>query len=530
MYMNTGKKIRRRNVLKALAGVPLVGLFGIEALRKIKFDTEHDVRKEIVRELGLEDLFSSVRQITASSGDLIRIGIIGCGVRGTQLSQALGFMEKSDFEKELAKQKNSGLETLKSQMEHGNLNVAITGICDVFDLHAEKGLATAGHDIFSGGDIARKHPVKRYRTYQEMLADPGIDAVIVATPDHHHAQMTMDAARAGKHVYCEKAPVHREEEIQPLYETIKESGVVYQLGHQIPQNAVFQQAKEIIRREMLGNISQVETTTNRNTPSGAWIRHLTSSGKAKPGDASSIDWEQWLGKAPDVPFSIRRYYSWARYFDYDTGLFGQLFTHEFDAVNQLLHLGIPDLVSATGGQYYYMEFGDIPDVLHTSFEYRKKGISLTYSANLTSSQARPRTIYGKDASMSFGESLSMTPDGTSEKYNALMDRGLLDPSWPMLEILPGSGKTTAVDAVSGASAAYYASRGLTTTNIQGKVWDVAHLHLREWLDCIRHGGETSANIEMARQEAVVIAMADISYREQCRTAWAPEQEKILRIC
>ena len=527
--MDTGMKIGRRNVLKALAGVPVVGLFGLEALRKIRYDAAHDVRKEIVRELGLEDLLSSVKQLTAPSGDLIRIGIIGFGVRGTQLSEALGFMEKNAFEKELVKQKESGQEMLKSQMEHGNLNVAITGICDVFDLRAEKGLATAGNDIFSGGDIARKHPVKRYRTYQEMLADPEIDAVIVTTPDHHHARMTMDAARAGKHVYCEKAPVHREDEIQPLYETIKESGVVYQLGHQIPQNAVFQQAKEIIRREMLGNISQVETTTNRNTPSGAWIRHVTGSGKAKPGDSSSIDWKQWLGKAPDIPFSIRRYYSWARYSEYDTGLFGQLFTHEFDAVNQLLHLGIPDLVSSTGGQYYYTEFGDIPDVLHSSFEYRKKGITLTYSANLTSSQARPRIIYGKDASMSFGESLSMTPDGNSEKYEALLDKGLLTPSWPMVEILPGSGKTTAIDAVSGASAAYYSSRGLTTTNIQGRAWDVAHLHLREWLDCIRHGGQTSANIEMAHQEAIVIAMADISYREKCRTAWDPENKKILRV-
>ncbi len=137
-----------------------------------------------------------------------------------------------------------------------------------------------------------------------MLADPNIDAVIVSAPDHHHAQMSIDAVKAGKHVYCEKAPVHREDEIQPLYEAVKNSGMVYQMGHQIPQNAVFQQAKEIINRGLLGNISQVETTTNRNTPSGAWIRHLDNSGEPKPGDEKSIDWKQWLGKAPEVPFSI----------------------------------------------------------------------------------------------------------------------------------------------------------------------------------------------------------------------------------
>ncbi len=80
--------------------------------------------KRLYNELGLDDLLSSVRQVTNIPGDLIRIGIVGFGVRGTQLSQALGFMEKSKFEKELAEQKESGEESLKSQINQGNLNVA----------------------------------------------------------------------------------------------------------------------------------------------------------------------------------------------------------------------------------------------------------------------------------------------------------------------------------------------------------------------------------------------------------------------
>jgi predicted dehydrogenase len=432
-------------------------------------------------------------------------------------------MDKDEFAEEV----ETG--SLDAQIKYGNLNVAIAGVCDVFDLHAEKGLAVAQHDIFTGGDLAKKHPVKRYRHYHDMLADPDIDAVMIATPDHHHARMTIDAVNAGKHVYCEKAPIHREEEIEPLYNAVKNSNVVYQMGHQIPQNAVFQQAREIINRGMLGHISQIETTTNRNSPSLAWIRHVTRSGKLKPGDAQSIDWEQWLGKAPEVPFSLKRFYSWARFFDYDTGLYGQLFSHEYDAVNQLLHLGIPDLVSATGGQYYYKEFGDMPDVLHTSFEYRDKGITLTYSGNLTSSKIRPRTIYGKDASMTIGENLTLTPDDRSEKYAGLLDKGLVDPSRPMMEILQGADLSSAIDAVTSASVMYYASRGLTTTTIDGMQWDVTHLHIKEWLDCIRNGGVPSANIDMAYQEAVVLAMADISYREKCRTSWDPVNKKIIRI-
>jgi len=521
--MNHKNGLGRRNMLKALAGLPVLGVFGLETLRKLNYDSKHNERKEIIKELGLDDLLSSVKQVAHTKGDLIRIGIAGFGVRGISLAKSLGFMDKKRFEDEVT----SG--SLDAQINHGNLNVAITGICDVFDLHAEKGLSIAQHDIFSGGDLARQNPVKRYNHYHDMLADPAIDAVIIATPDHHHASMTIDAVNAGKHVYCEKAPIHREEEINPLYQAVKNSGVVYQMGHQIPQNAVFQQAREIINRGLLGKLSQVETTTNRNSPSLAWIRHLYNDGRPKPGDEKSIDWKQWLGNAPEVPFSILRYYSWARFFDYDTGLYGQLFSHEFDAVNQLLNLGIPDIVSSTGGQYYYKEFGDMPDVLHTSFEYTNKGLTLTYSGNLTSSKSRPRTIYGQDASMTIGADLTVTPDSRSEKYADLLEKGLVDPSRPMLEILQGSSLSEAVDAVSSASVKYYASRGLTTTTIGGMDWDVAHLHLKEWLDCIRNGGVTSANIEKAYVEGVVIAMADISYREKCRTEWDPVNKKIIRL-
>jgi hypothetical protein len=187
------------------------------------------------------------------------------------------------------------------------------------------------------------------------------------------------------------------------------------------------------------------------------------------------------------------------------------------------------VVSATGGQYFYTDFGDIPDVLHTTFEYPDRGTTLTYSANLTSSKIRPRTIYGRDASLTVGGDLSMTPDIKSERYADLLERGLVDPSAPMLDIVAGADLSSPVDAVTSASVRYYASRGLTTTSMFGRMYDVTHLHLKEWLDCIRNGGTTSGNIDMAIQEAIVIAMADISYREQCRTSWDPEQKKVVRL-
>ena len=515
--------IDRRDMLKALAGVPILGALGIQVFRKNSFDDKHDIQQEIMRELGMEDLMNVIKPIRHQKGDLIRVGIAGFGTRGEQLAKALGFMEKSSFEQTV---ENGSLD---AQIHDGNLHVAITGICEVFDMRAEQGLATAAHDIHTGGTFASSHPVKRYRHYHDMISDPDIDAIIISTPDHHHAQMTIDAIQAGKHVYCEKSLIHREEEIYSTYEAVKNSNLVFQQGHQYPQTAAFQVAQEILKRKWLGKISHVETTTNRNSSNGAWIRHLDANGNPKPGDAQSIDWKQWLGKAREVPFSIRRYYSWARYFDYDTILFGQLFSHEYDAVNQLLNMGIPETVFSSGGQYTYKEFGDMPDVLHTTFEYPHKDLTLTYSANLTSSKSRGRTLYGQDAAMTVGGSLSVVPDSSSVLFEDMLERGLIDPGSPMMEMLPGSRTASVVDAVSSPTAQYYASRGLTSTSIGGQDWDVTHLHLKEWLDCIRTGDTPTANIEKAFDEGVVIAMADISYREKCRTRWDPDKRRIERI-
>lgn len=523
MSSENNSGIDRRNMLKALAGIPVLGALGIQIFRKTSYDDSHNIQEEIVRELGLEDLMNAIKPITHQQGELIRLGIVGFGIRGPQLASALGFLEKSKFDQTV------GNGSLDAQIRDGNLNVAITGICDVYDLHAEFGLATAAYDIHTGGRFASGHPVKRFSYYHDMLADPDIDAIIIATPDHHHAQMAIDAIQAGKHVYCEKSLIHREEEIYATYEVLKNSELVFQQGHQYPQTAAFQVAKEIYKRGLMGKISHVETTTNRNSPNGAWIRHVDSDGNTKTGNAQSIDWKQWLGKAPEVPFSIRRFYSWARYFDYDTILFGQLFSHEYDAVNQLLDMGIPKTVFSSGGQYTYKEFGDMPDMLHTTFEYPHKDLTLTYSANLTSSKARGRTIYGQDAAMTMGGTLSVVPDGSSGQFADLLERGLVDSGSPMLELLQGSRPASVVDAVSSATAQYYASRGLTSTSIGGQEWDVTHLHLKEWLDCIRNGGTPSANIEKAFEEGVVIAMADISYRENCRTEWDPEARRIKRM-
>jgi predicted dehydrogenase len=507
--------IKRRTLLKAIAGIPVLGAFAFELIEKKSYDIEK--KNRIIEDLGLNDIMPPELSKPVK-GDLIRIGMIGFGNRAVAHANGLGYMHPEDVER----RKKNG--TFADWLLQDDLNIAVTGICDVFDLHAERGLETIHGTERAGGAKTSNIPVKRYRTYQEMLEDKNIDAVMIATPDHNHAPITVAAAKAGKHVYCEKAVAHSEEQLNDVYKTVKESRIVYQLGHQVPQSAIFKQAKDIIKKDILGKISLIETTTNRNSADGAWIRNLDKNGNPKPGDDKSIDWNQWLGPAPKVPFSLDRYYNWTKFFDYDIGLIGQLFTHEFDAVNQLLRIGIPKSAVSSGGIYYWKDNREIPDVLHCVFEYPDHDLTLMYSATLENSRNRGRVFMGNDASMELGNAINITADNGSKRYRKQIDAGLIDTSGPMISFNPTSGK---IDAVTSATEKYYASRGLTTTYIGGHNVDVTHLHIKEWIDCIRTGGTPSANIERAFEEGATCLMAHISYIEKRRTEWDPVKRKIV---
>ena len=127
--------------------------------------------------------------------------------------------------------------------------------------------------------------------------------------------------------------------------------------------------------------------------------------------------------------------------------------------------------------------------------------------------------------MELGGSLSITADWDSTRYAEQIKKGIIDTDGPMISISPGSGGD--VDAITSATEKYYASRGLTTTNINGRRVDVTHLHIKEWLECIRNGKQTSCNIEMAFEEGVACVMANKSYLEKRRVEWDPVNRKIV---
>ena len=350
---------KRRDILKGLVTIPVLGPLFYFFFRKKWLDGLK--KKEILAELGLEGKAPAVipEAITKKPGRLLRLGVIGFGGRGEYLTKCVGFVHPEWVEKKREDaRKNSMDKGLENFLNQEDLNVVLTGICDVFDIRAERGLAASTNDIRPGGGSRALKGAKRFLNYREMLEGDEVDAVIIATPDHWHAQMTIDAVNAGKHVYCEKCMTRTADETFRVTEAVKKSGMVFQLGHQGRQQQSYDKARQIIRKNILGPITLVEATTNRNSPNGAWVYDIHE--EATP---ENIDWQQFEGPAPNkVPFNMERFFRWRCWYDYGTGLSGDLLSHEYDAANQILELGIPKSAVASGGIYFFKDGRDVPDV------------------------------------------------------------------------------------------------------------------------------------------------------------------------
>lgn len=508
----------RRDIIKSLATVPVLGAFAYGYYKKKKFD--RNINAAILDDLGMDQGAPKHAVTPSSGGKKIRIGLIGYGIRGTQLMKGAGFVHPDWIDSiRKAHERNTADKRYQEYLEQEDLNIEVNGICDIFDIRAERALDAAGNIGRKGSEAGREHEAKRYLTYKELLAAPDIDAVIIAAPDHWHGPITIEAARNGKHVYCEKPMTWTVEETYVVREEVMKNNIVFQLGHQGRQTASYFKAREAIQKNLLGKVSLIEVTTNRNTPNGAWVYPINP-------DASpeNIDWKQFIGQAPWHDFSLERFFRWRCWWDYSTGLSGDLLTHEYDAMNQILDLGIPKYAASSGGIYYFKDGRTVPDVLQTVFEFPDKDLSMLYSASLASSKKRGKVIMGHDANMELGQTLTIMADRNSTRYADKIKDKVIDISRPIYSYIPGRKN---VDAVSSATEQYFAGRGLLYTYRNGRRVDTTHLHIKEWLDAIRTGGKTSCNIDRGFEEAITAHMGTIAYREGRRMEWDAENEKII---
>ena len=481
--------INRRNFIKDLSVLPVSGVIG------------HEIDKMKSEPI----IFSSQR-----NNKSIKIGIIGFGFRGEQLARATKHAHPDWIkEQEDAHNKDSRNKVLEDFYSQQELNIEIVAVCDVFDVRIERGIAVGGKNTQGFSD------------YRKLLAQKDIGVVIIATPDHWHMQMGIDASNAGKHVYMEKCMTRTAKEAVQLKKSIKDNSIVFQLGHQGRQSDLQKKAKGLYEKGTLGKVTLVETTTNRNNPFAAWIWPIHEKASDK-----TIDWERFQEPAPKkVPYNAERFFRWRCWWDYGTGMAGDLLTHDYDAVNHIMNLGIPHSATASGGIYFHKDEREVPDVFHANFEYPDHDLTLLYSGTLANGVSRGTMIMGHDATLELGQSLTVWADTQSTKYKSRVESGIIDPGSPIVRYRPP--EALSVDAVTSATSKYFADRGLMHTYQAGRRVDTTNLHLAEWFNCIRNGGETSCNIEQGFQEAITAHMATMSYLQGRRVYWNPEKEEII---
>lgn len=511
-------KWTRRDMIKGLAGLPIVGTIWWAGASKSIATTKK--RSEILERLNIEPSLPST--LPPIGGDPIRIGVIGHGIRGEQLCRALGFASNEWIQRmEEAAGKNPNHTALKDFRAQEKLNVKLVAVCDIFDVRAEEAVNSY---------TTKDNTVKRYRTYREMIRSGTVDAVIIATPDHWHAPMAIDALENGVHVYLEKPMTHTVEETYRLREAARKSSAKLMIGHQHRQTLSFKTAEDVIKKGTLGHVSIIITSTNRNSDNGAWNYHIH-----EKANEQTIDWQAFLGSAPKIPFNKNHFFRWRKWWAYGSGLSGDLMSHDYDRLNCVLNMGIPDSVMASGGIYTHNDGRTVPDVLQVNMEYpnfstgssqkkrKEKGMTFVYSATLGNGFSRPTLLMGHDATMKLENKLTVWPDSRSTKYAEMLKDKKMDPEVPIFQYDPGANMP---DAISSATSQYFADKGLMWTYVNGARVDPTFLHLREWLSVIKNGGKLSCGIKEGFEEAMASHMAGISYKLGRKIEWDRSNEII----
>jgi predicted dehydrogenase len=209
--------------------------------------------------------------------------------------------------------------------------------------------------------------------YREVLAKD-IDAVIIASPDHWHVRMAVDALAAGKDVYLEKPVMHTLEEGATLTHAVRSSKQILQCGMQQRSWTHFRDAVELIQGGSLGRVPQVRTYWWQNYK--AWIAG------SKPTDTQALDWKQWMGGAPEQAFSEEKFYRWRWFWNFGGGAMTDLFTHWIDVVHWAMKADQPKDVQMLGDKYIFEQW-DCPDTVQAALRY--PGFDVAYTGMMASS-------------------------------------------------------------------------------------------------------------------------------------------------
>ncbi len=298
------------------------------------------------------------------ANDTIQIGVIGMGMRGPDLVRAI----------------------LAERDQRGQ-SVRLSAVCEIYAPRKERAMRLAGLD-------------RCHHAYEDLLARPDVDAVVLAVPDHWHRRMCLDAIAAGKDVYCEKPLTLYWEEAKEVAQAARDAGRVLQVGATGASNDVWWQARRLIgdgKTGLIGKLLQFQTSYNRNVRGGDW-NYTIDPGVTR----RNLDWGRFLGPAPRRPFNdeaLERYFRFRKFWDYSGGLATDLLYHNLSRFAVALGFPFPKRVSAVGGNYVHFD-REVPDTftILADFEGDFSGMLFATSGNDRDIQD---VIRGEHATMTF---------------------------------------------------------------------------------------------------------------------------------
>jgi predicted dehydrogenase len=303
------------------------------------------------------------------ANERIRLGVIGCGGMANSHMDALLKMRETD-------------------------NVEIGAVCDIY----KKRLDAAANK--TGG--------KPIRNYKELLAQRDLDYVLIATPEHWHHRMTLDALDAGKHVYVEKPMTHTIQQAQEVVRRMRGSKLKLQVGVQGTSDESYEVANRYIRDGALGKVVMAQIDYSRNYVKDFWAYEIDAD--AKPG--GDLDWQAWLGPAPKRPWDPRRFFQWRRYWDYSGGIATDLFIHRVTRIIKAVGLTFPDRVAGAGGKWNFTDsVAEIPDTFNMLCDY-PGGPTVLLVSSLANATPIDHVIRGHYATLAFTrEGFEIRPEG-----------------------------------------------------------------------------------------------------------------------
>jgi len=249
----------------------------------------------------------------------LRIGVIGTGGMGTEHCRAFIRMAKD-----------------------GRADVQVVAVSDVCEPRLHSALEAC---MKTGAD----YTIHAYRDYRQLLTDPSIHGVLIATPEHWHAKMVEDAVAAGKDVYVEKPMTLRLPEALRLREVVRANpDAIVVVGTQYTMYPGYKEAQRLIAEGTIGKPVWSQTSYCRNSKDGEWLYYEIDP-EGKPG--VNLDWRAWCGPLGEAPWDPEVYARWRRYRRYSTGIIGDLLVHRITPLLMALDVGWPTRVVASGGHY-----------------------------------------------------------------------------------------------------------------------------------------------------------------------------------